>query len=341
MAEYVMEKRGASRWGLILASGEGSRLRSVSERIGGAGCPKQFCRLLSQKTLYEETHDRALHLFQADHLISVVTRSHAGFYPSQLATTPSERVVIQPQGRGIATAILHALLRLQMLDPNADVALLPSDHFVSDGRRFMNFVAEGFEAIRAFPDQAVLFGIKATAPETGYGWIETETAGATGLGAATPVRRFREKPTFADAANLWRLGCLWNSFVLVARASWLLGVIQRQCPVLVRQFSELASCIGSELEEFTSERTYSRLSETDFSKDVLMGTDTRLSVIQVHGIEWSDLGDPHRLASLTNRRNVSDTSMRESLSSRPGPQTTSGLPLPMDRRSLNAAECRR
>ena len=297
MAKQDISERRPSRSGLILAGGEGSRLRAVTERLGGIGCPKQFCRLLGDKTWYEDTRERALRLFTPDRLISVVTRSHARFYPSPLSAGPKENVVIQPQSRGTATALLYALLRLKMLDANAEVAILPSDHFISDGARFMDFVAEGFESIRAFPDQVVHLGIKATAPETGYGWIEADTAGA-GHGAAAPVRRFWEKPTYEIAVQLWRQGFLWNSFVVVARASWALGLIEKQCPELARGFSRLRLHIGSEREGSVAETTYAGLAETDFSKCVLMAPGTRLSVIPVHGVEWSDLGDPQRLALL-------------------------------------------
>ena len=301
MAKATTREVQKSRWGIILAGGEGSRLKVVTDRIGGNGCPKQFCRLLSDKTLYEETRERALHLFPTDHLMTVVTRSHATFFEPDLTAVPGAQVVVQPETKGTAPAIVYALLRVLSLDRDAEVAILPSDHSVSDSALFMNFVAEGFEAIQKVPNQVVLLGISATAPETGYGWIEAETASEPRFGLAIPVRRFWEKPTYEDAAKLWRRGCLWNSFVLIARASWLLGVVEEQCPELVREFSALRSRIGTQLEEFAAERIYRRLSETDLSRHVLMGTRSPLSVIRVHGVKWSDLGDPRRLAALTRR----------------------------------------
>jgi len=123
IADHAMQERGTSRWRLILAGGEGSRLRTVTERIVGRGCPKQFCRLLGEKMLYEETEERARHLFPADYIVSVVTRSHAPFFPSQLTAGPREKVVVQPENKGTAVAITYALLRVLTLDPNAEVAI--------------------------------------------------------------------------------------------------------------------------------------------------------------------------------------------------------------------------
>lgn len=298
MNDSVSGERG-SRWGLILAGGEGSRLRAVTERLGGKGCPKQFCRLLGEKTLYEQTEDRARHLLPNDQIVPVVTRCQAGFYPTRLLAHSQDRIVIQPESKGTSSAIFYGLLRVQALDPDATVVVLPSDHFVSDDAQFMDFVAKAFEVVGSVPDQVVLLGIEASAPETGYGWIEPGRASEGEPGYAVPVARFWEKPSRETALKLWQRGCLWNAFVLVARASWLLQVITRRCPELARQFAQLRSCIGSEHETSVAERTYRGLPEYDFSRDVLMAADAPLGVIAVNGVGWSDLGDPQRLAALT------------------------------------------
>src|SRR2546425_11401140 len=76
--ESAMNSR--SQWGIILAGGDGTRLRSLTRRIAGDERPKQFCRLLGDKTLLEQTRQRAMRLLSPQRTFTVVVRRHEGFY---------------------------------------------------------------------------------------------------------------------------------------------------------------------------------------------------------------------------------------------------------------------
>jgi hypothetical protein len=119
------------RWELILAGGEGSRLRPMTLRIEGDDRPKQFCRVRGGATLLDQTRRRAAPVLPPDQTLIVVTRPHERFYASLLATAPAACVVVQPESRGTVPAILYGLLRVAAKAPTAAVALVPSDHYVS------------------------------------------------------------------------------------------------------------------------------------------------------------------------------------------------------------------
>ena len=102
-----------SQCGIILAGGDGTRLRSLTRRIAGDERPKQFCHLLGDKTLLEQTRQRAMRLLSPQRTFTVVVRRHEGFYAPLLGDVSSERMVIQPENRGTAPAILYGLLRLR------------------------------------------------------------------------------------------------------------------------------------------------------------------------------------------------------------------------------------
>ena len=203
---------------IVLAGGDGTRLRSLTRLLAGDDRPKQFCALLGAETLLDQTRRRAARLIAPEHTLLSVTSTHAPYYRSVLADVPRENVVAQPCNRGTAPAILYALMRLRSDRRGADAfVLLPSDHYVSDDAALMARVEGAMEAVRARPEIAVLLGIEPDRPEVEYGWIEpAELILGRWAWPLYRVRRFWGKPPLADAERLMRHGCLWNSFVIVA-----------------------------------------------------------------------------------------------------------------------------
>jgi mannose-1-phosphate guanylyltransferase len=266
------------RWAILLAGGEGKRLSTLTQRISGKTTPKQFCAVIGNRSLVEQTRKRVSLAVSEDRILTAVTRSHERFYKPILAGVLPRNLVIQPQNRGTAPAILYALLRLADLAPDAQVALFPCDHFVDDDREFMRHVELAFDAVSYRPELAVL-GIAADRPETSYGWIEPGKA--IGLDPIFAVRRFWEKPHAELASELLRRRCLWNSFVMVARVSTLLGLFMIALPNLYLSFKKIRSTFGTVFEYETLQRLYNDLPSTSFSDDVLMRNGVNLGVLPV------------------------------------------------------------
>ena len=214
-----------NRWAIILAGGEGKRLSSLTRRVAGDARPKQFCPLIGSTSLVEQTRSRVSLSIADDNILVVVTRAHERYYGPMLGEVRQQNLVIQPDNRGTAAAILYSLLRLSKLAPTAYVALFPSDHFVSDERHFMRHVDLAFDAVRLRPEMTVLLGIAADSAETSYGWIEPGQPVGTDHASIFDVQQFWEKPPAELAKRLLDSACLWNSFVMVGRLSTLLGLI--------------------------------------------------------------------------------------------------------------------
>src|SRR5215475_12909474 len=123
--------------GIVLAGGDGTRLSALTRRLAGDGRPKQFCRLIGDETLLEQTRRRARLLIAPERLVTVVTRHHERFYRPALAGADARSIVAQPSNRGTAPAVLYALLRLAHVAPGYPIVMLPSDHYVSDDGAFM------------------------------------------------------------------------------------------------------------------------------------------------------------------------------------------------------------
>ena len=92
--------RAGKPWALILAGGDGVRLRPLTRQIAGDDRPKQFCALLGRDTLWEQTRRRAQLSVAPSRVVSVVTESHERYYPPLLAGERTARVVVQPENRG-------------------------------------------------------------------------------------------------------------------------------------------------------------------------------------------------------------------------------------------------
>jgi mannose-1-phosphate guanylyltransferase len=286
----------------VLAGGDGVRLRSLTRQLSGDERPKQFCRVLGRATLLEQTVARAELVVPSDHVAVAVVRAHEPFYAPLLKNVAPRCMVIQPENRGGAPAILYALLRLLAMAPEAPVAILPSDHYVSDDHAFMAQVEGALHMVSSRPELVIVLGIVPDTDEVEYGWIEPgEVIPEPSSWPLFTVRNFWEKPSRAIAETLRAGGCFWNSFVIVAYPSTLVSLIRSAVPGLVDAFGAVASSLGTPREGESVRRLYAGLPSTDFSRDVLAACPASLAVLPVTGVAWNDLGEPRRVMATLAR----------------------------------------
>ena len=133
-------------------------------------------------------------------------------------------------------------------------------------------------------------------PESEYGWIEPgDLVSPAGPPDLYRVTRFWEKPP-ADLAQSLRLrGCLWNSFVMVGAVETFLAAIACALPALYGALDNVAPAFGGSVEAAAVRAVYGALPTTDFSRQVLSPGTSRLAVLPVTGVAWSDLGSPDRV----------------------------------------------
>ncbi len=285
---------GSPLWALVLAGGDGTRLRELVVDTYGYPRPKQFCALVGRRTLVEQTIARAELLVPRERVVVSTTARWRTETCQCLARVPGVNLLEQPRNAGTTPALLTALLEIYVRDPDARVAVLPSDHYVSDDASFMATVAR---AAAPSAPPIVLLGAHLPAPEEGLGWMVPAFSGGDFL----PVGRFVEKPSLERAADLLRTGALANTFTMVVRARVLLELIGRCCPGWFRAATD-ALGDDDELREI-----YDRLPASDLSNEVLQrAVDDLYALPLAPELEWSDVGTPQRLErvlrSLEGRR---------------------------------------
>jgi mannose-1-phosphate guanylyltransferase len=276
---------------LVLAAGEGSRLRSMTTDLHGVTVPKQFCSLVGGPSLLRLALSRAAQASPWARITTIVAQHHEPWWKGQLGFLPSSNIIVQPRNRGTALGILFPLLRILTRDPMAHLVVLPSDHFVADELVLDHSIQMALAEIEQRPGTTVLLGIVPHEADPQFGWI-VPSEGKTSC--TREVARFVEKPPVQIAEQLMELGAVWNSFILVAAGSSILRLFERKLPVVTET---LRVALHRSAPPEALQRAYAEIDCFDFCKDVLEGLEPMLRVLPVPHCGWSDLGTPDRVRS--------------------------------------------
>lgn len=280
-------------WVLILAAGEGTRVRSLTFDRLGHQAPKQFSSIDGRQSLLGATLGRAQRIAPLERIVAIVAAQHRRWWESELRAIPADNVIIQPENRGTATGVLLPVLWITQREEDATIVVLPSDHFVGSEEVLEGSVNECLSAVEQTDVGVVMLGVKPIRPETEYGWIVPCPHQST---CPYHVSSFREKPDAETAADLLDQGGLLNSFILVARSRRLLDMFGDQLPDLWQEFNRsLGSDDANRWGQRNLIRLYNSLPTLDFSKDLLEKTAKSLWVYPAPACDWADLGTPERL----------------------------------------------
>jgi len=290
-----------STWAVVLAGGEGSRLRGQTIDGTRIDRPKQFVPLNGRTSLLGATLARAFRLVPRNHVVVVVASAHRPWWTPELRDIHPGNILVQPLNRGTAPALLLATDHILNRDPDATILVLPSDHGVEDELVLSRTLVAALRFVEDRHHRILLVGVTPTHPETEYGWIVP--AGRSD-GVAYAVRDFVEKPGHDQAVQLMEQGGLWNTFMLAASGAALLDRFVEAAPSFARHYLSELSRNGST--EAALSGFYPTLQPRDFSRDLLAASPGSLGVIRLPLCGWTDLGTPRRVAAWLARRRITE-----------------------------------
>ena len=158
-----------SRWGLVLAGGEGKRCRTYWRARYDDGRPKQFCSLGSERTLLQETLDRANLYAPPSRTVLSICECHQRWRAQWEGR--GLQVTAEPRGADTGPAVIQATHFIHRKCASAVVVLFPSDHAISDDVGFIAAVNRAATWVQRHRDRIIALAVPARGPETGYGWL--------------------------------------------------------------------------------------------------------------------------------------------------------------------------
>jgi mannose-1-phosphate guanylyltransferase len=273
---------------LLLAGGDGMRLRDLTCKIAGSPIPKQYCRLWKESSLLETTISRAGLFVPHDRIHVVINKNHIDLAKDQTRDLPESNIIVQPLNRDTGPGMIFALLQLARIHPDAIVAVFPTDHYVDNDWAFIMHVFHAVNMISRMPDKIAMLGMVPDRPESGYGYIlpsgPLEIAGCTYRGKSYYVENFAEKPNSAAAQEIIRRGGLWNTFVMVFKLSRMLELLSDLVP------NEFAALAGLRDGPAKATDIYETLKPWNLSRQILARIPQHSIVLKVANVSWSDWG---------------------------------------------------
>jgi mannose-1-phosphate guanylyltransferase len=291
-----------SVWVIILAAGDGTRVRTLTRGVGGVPVPKQFYAAGGGCSLLRRTVKRAVRIASKDHIVPVVAADHSQWWRSELIDIPRKNIVVQPQNKGTAAGLLISALHILRQDPGITcLVVLPSDHYVRNEAVLHEGIQAAILASERNEDRIVLLGAQAQNDDLDYGWIVP--CNRTTTMQSSNVAAFVEKPDPQAGEMLRQRGALINSFILASSARALWQQYLKTAPQLLHR---LARCLAKDQHQWNALCTlYDSLPALDFSRNILEPAPARLSVVPIPACGWVDLGTPERLVRHLTERNRS------------------------------------
>jgi len=285
-------RRYQNAWSIVLAAGDGERLKPFVRQWLGYEKPKQYCTFVGTRSMLQHTLDRADEITAPRHKLTIVAQDHRRRgWPEQLKRKAG-RLVVQPSNQGTATAVFLALTYIRREASNATIVLYPSDHFVYPEDRFLNLVRAAIGAAQTLP-KLVLLGVAPHRAELDYGWIQIGSDLGRFMGhRLNAVTRFKEKP---QGEQQPMSGGLWNTLILAADADLLWSLGHTCFPEMMRRLETFGGVIGHGDEEAALDALYQELSHHDFSSELLELLPQKIAVLELNEVFWSDWGRPERI----------------------------------------------
>lgn len=299
---------------VIMSGGSGTRLWPMSRKAR----PKQFLKLVSDKTMFQET---ALRVYDGNKAfldpVVIAGGKHGAIISEQLAEidiTPAE-IILEPCARNTAAVAAVAAAWAARKDDDALILLMPADHHIPDTNGFKKAVESG--AIAAEKGYIVTFGIKPETPHTGYGYIQT---GESLFESVYRVAAFKEKPALDTAERYLKDGgYFWNAGIFLFSARAMLSELEKHAPDIKKTATEaLEASVMSGSARRLDERVFSTCPADSVDYAVMEKTD-KAAIVAPVDVGWTDIGSWSEVASDDANPNIVQINSKDTIIRTDGP----------------------
>lgn len=274
---------------VIMAGGSGTRLWPLSRKSK----PKQFQSFVSEKTMIEETYDRVKSLVPEGHIFVSTTEQYRTLVLEKIPEIKEECIIVEPEARNTAPAIALVATTLRILDPQAIIATIASDHAIDNPDEFRATISAALSTIDLHPDKLVTIGINPTKPDTGLGYIKMgQEFGNVAGKRIFEVDAFKEKPDLSTAEQyLASWDYLWNAGYFIFSADTFTTWTRDYAPTLHAVMAEITEAIATgTLDESTLAEIYGKAESQPIEPLIVEQLDREHRLVIPSPLKWSDVG---------------------------------------------------
>ena len=269
-----------------MAGGVGSRFWPMStvER------PKQFIDILGTgRTMIQMVFDRFKGVVESQNMWVVTNKCYREQVLQQLPDIPESHILCEPCRRNTAPCIAYVSWRIKKESPKANIVVAPSDHLVVDTGEFKRVVSNCLD-FTSGTDAIVTLGMKATRPETGYGYIQAD------LSLPSPrnreiyrVDQFHEKPKLEQAeVYLKEKNYFWNAGIFIWNVATIVNAFRVYQPNIAKVFDRIRPMLGTKDEQRIIDEIYPQCENISVDYAIMEKADEIFVCPSDFG--WSDLG---------------------------------------------------
>ena len=278
-------------YALIMAGGEGKRFWPLSSK----STPKQFLKLVGEKSLIRQTVDRILPLIPIERIFVVTGDIYAEQTLEHIPELPKENLILEPVGKNTAPCIAYGTLRIKKINENSVTVVLPADHLIGEDQEFRTALQFASSVSNTQLENGeyplITLGVTPSAPETGYGYIK-ETKNKVSEHdnyAAFMVEKFTEKPDKKTALSfIEQGGYYWNSGIFIWKSSSILSAFAEIIPEWYKYFAEISNNVGELSERGAVSKFFDAIKGGSIDKLILEHSNS--TVVVPINFPWSDVG---------------------------------------------------
>ncbi len=268
-----------------MAGGQGTRLWPMSRQ----NRPKQLFDLVTNQTLLKDTIDRLTPQYDLDKIFIATNKNYVKEIEKQIPDFPKNNIISEPALRDTSACIGLATATIYHRDPDATIAILPSDHFIQKEAKFLK-ILENADQLAQRENKIVILGIQPTKPATELGYINIrKNAKSINKHKVFHVRKFVEKPDLATAKKYvksWKY--FWNAGMFIYPAKVMLDAFKEHMPVNYDITQKILKDMGTKKESATINSEYEKYEKISIDYGVMEKSDDLLVIPA--DIGWNDIG---------------------------------------------------